>query len=131
VTIPAVASDTPPDLVEAYGARYAAGDADGIADLCEAPLVAVRDGEVVHLPDRAAVVAHFQGLIDGYRGSGAASFGLDSVRVQPLGERSCVTTAAWRVLDTDGQLLRERVTSYHLVAGEAGWRVLSYINHDA
>ena len=123
--------NAPSDVVDAYGASYSAGDAAGIADLCEAPFVAVRNGEVVHLSDRDAVVTHFQTLIDGYRTTGAATFGLGSLQVQTLGERSCMAMATWKVLGTDGQLLRDRATTYHLVFGDPGWHFLSYTNHDA
>ena len=47
-----------------YADRYMASDVEAISAVYEAPLLAVRDGKAIHLPDRAAVRAHLADLMD-------------------------------------------------------------------
>ncbi|MGW5237609.1 hypothetical protein ACWEOW_01610 [Monashia sp. NPDC004114] len=38
-------------LIELYGHRYSAHDANGVAELCEAPFTAIRKGVAIHLAE--------------------------------------------------------------------------------
>ena len=117
-------------MLDEYGRRYLEGDTAGVLALCEVPFLAVRDGETFHLPDAEAVFDHFQAHIDAYHAAGGAAIERVSSDLRPLGERSCIATVCWHVLGRDHELVRERITTYHLVAPDGDWRILSYTNHD-
>src|SRR2546423_15360094 len=55
-----------------YPERYMASDVDAISAIYEAPLLALREGRVIHLADRTAVRAHLADVMAGYARSGAA-----------------------------------------------------------
>jgi hypothetical protein len=116
-------------LVHEYGRRYSGRDLAGLADLCLWPFLAIRQGATIHLPDRAAVRDHFMAMIDAYRDAGYASFGPIAIDTRELGERAAFTTVRWQALDADGTIARDTLTTYHLLATPAGWRLLSYTNH--
>ena len=122
-------SSTVEEVLDEYGRRYLDGDTEGVAALCEVPFLAVRDGETFHLPDRQAVLDHFQTQIDGYHAAGGAAIERVSLDVRQLGQRSCIATACWHVLGRDRELVKERITTYHLVGSDGNWRILSYTNH--
>ena len=120
------------DLVpffERYAALYMAGDAEAVADLYRAPFLAVRNGEAIHLPDRAAVVDHLAGLMAAYRNAGAAAADVVSVDVLDQGDSAAVATVHWHVGAADGTTVRDFRTSYQLL-GPDPWRILGYVNHD-
>lgn len=118
------------EVLDEYGRRYLDGDAAGVVALCEVPFLAVRDGDTFHLPDAQAVLDHFQTQIDAYHAAGGAAIERVSLDLQRLGERSRLATVCWHVLGRDHALVKERITTYHLVAADGGWRILSYTNHD-
>lgn len=120
----------PEDVLDEYGRRYLAGDTPGVAALCEIPFLAVRDGETFHLLDAQAVHDHFQEHIDAYHAAGGTGIERASLDLRRLGDRSCIATVCWHVLGGDGGLVKKRLTTYHLVASNGGWRILSYTNHD-
>ncbi len=113
-----------------YAERYMASDVDAISALYEAPLLAVRDGRAIHLPDRAAVRDHLTEVMGAYSRSGAARADVDDLVVEPLGASSANATVHWHVRATDGSLLKDFRTTYHLLRVDGGWRVLAYTNHD-
>lgn len=114
---------------ERYAALYMAGDAQAVADIYEAPFLAVRGGTPIHLADRSAVVEHLSGLMTAYRNSGAASADVDGVDVVDQGDSALLASVHWVVRTADGGVVRDFRTSYQLV-GRSVWRILSYINHD-
>ncbi|MBV8257556.1 MAG: nuclear transport factor 2 family protein [Actinobacteria bacterium] len=108
-----------------------ASDADAVGALYEAPMVAVREGRAIHLPDRAAVRDHLAEVMAAYERSGAARADIASLDVTPLGRSSAYATVNWHVLSADGELLKDFRTTYHLLRdGDDGWRILAYTNHD-
>lgn len=117
-------------MLDEYGRRYLDGDTAGVVALCEVPFLAVRDGNTFHLPDAQAVRDHFQAHIDAYHAAGGTAIERVSLDLQRLGERSCIATVCWHVLGRDRELVKERITTYHLVASDGDWRILSYTNHD-
>ena len=117
-------------MLDEYGRCYLDGDTAGVVALCEVPFLAVRDGETFYLPDLQAVLDHFQEHIDAYHAAGAAGIERASVDLHRLGQRSCIATVCWHVLGRDGELVKERITTYQLVASDGSWRILSYTNHD-
>jgi len=117
------------ELIEEYTRRYIAGDASGVADLCPAPFLAVREGRAIHLPDREAIVGHFAGIMDAYRAAGFSSFAAVELDIHPLGVRAAFVTVRWHALDAAGRVARESLTTYHVIEAEPGWRFLSYTNH--
>jgi len=117
-------------VLDEYGRRYLDGDTAGVVALCEVPFLAVRNGDTFHMPDAQAVFDHFQAHIDAYHEAGGAAIERVSLDLQRLGERSCIATVCWHVLGRDRELVKERITTYHLVASDGNWRILSYTNHD-
>ena len=120
----------PVDLViHEYARRYSARDLEGVTELCLWPFLAIREGVPIHLAERAAVRDHFMAMIDAYRTAGYASFAPVAIDTRELGERTAFTTVRWHALDTDGSVVRDTLTTYHLLETSDGWRLLSYTNH--
>jgi ketosteroid isomerase-like protein len=125
-------SDAPIErFFETYAERYMASDADAIAAMYEAPLLAVREGKAIHLGDYDAVRDHLASLMDAYRNAGAKRATIAALNITPLGRSSILTTVRWNVESDDGAVLRDFATSYHMLRQDlGGWRILSYTNHD-
>lgn len=115
---------------EQYAARYMASDVDAISAVYEAPLLAVREGRAIHLPDRTAVRDHLAELMTAYRSAGAARADVVELNVAPLGKSGAMATVHWHVVNEAGSLLRDFRSTYHLLRTDEGWRILSYTNHD-
>src|SRR5581483_9672110 len=113
-----------------YAERYMASDVDAIETVYEAPLLALRDGHAIHLPDRDAVRAHLAELMEAYARSGAARADVVSLDVAPLGHSSANATVHWHVCNADGSVIKDFRTTYHLLRAGDGWRILAYTNHD-
>jgi len=116
-------------LIHDYARRYSTRDVDGVTELCLWPFVAIREGGAIHLADRDAVRDHFTVMIDAYRDAGYARFAPVAIDTRRLGERAAFTTVRWHALDGDGNVARDTVTTYQLLATPSGWRLLSYTNH--
>ena len=114
-----------------YAERYMASDVDAISAHYEAPLVAVRDGRVIHLADRGAVREHLIELMAAYQNVGAARADIAEIDVLSLGKSSAMVTVRWQVRDATGGLVRDFRTTYHLIRVDGALRILSYTNHDA
>jgi hypothetical protein len=112
-----------------YAEAYMASDVDAVSAVYEAPLLAVREGEIFHLPDRAAVREHLAELMAAYARSGAARAEIAASDVTYLGKSSVCTTVRWHVRDAGGGLLKDFRTTYHLLDVGGNWRILSYTNH--
>ena len=112
-----------------YAERYMASDVDAVTAMYEAPMLALREGRVIHLADRTAVRAHLAEVMAAYARSGARAdiAALDTV---PLGKSSVFATVRWQVRDANGGLLKDFRTTYHLVRAIDRWVILSYTNHD-
>ncbi len=113
-----------------YAERYMASDVDAISALYEAPLLAVREGRAIHLPDRAAVREHLAELMKAYQSAGAARADIGEIDVMPLGKSGAMATVRWHVVDDTGAILRDFRTTYHLLRADEAWRILAYTNHD-
>ena len=100
-----------------------------MTDLCLHPFLAIRGGVPIHLGDRGAVREHFASMMDAYRGAGAATWSPIAIEVHELGEHAAFATVRWNALNSEGEVLRDTETTYHLLADPAGWRFLSYTNH--
>src|SRR5512133_3838696 len=125
-------SDTVESLIHEYARRYSAHDAEGVTAFCLWPLVAIREGVAIHLADREAVRDHFAAMIGAYAGQGVATWRPVEIDSFSLGEYAGFDTVRWNALDTDGKVLRDTRTTYHLLAAPEtpeGWRFLSYTNH--
>ena len=116
-------------VMDEYIRRYSERDVEGVTDLCLVPFLAIREGVPIHLPDRDAVRDHFAAMIDTYRGTGVATWKRIENEVHELGEHAVFATVRWNALDSEGNLLRDTRTTYHLLATPDGWRFLSYTNH--
>jgi ketosteroid isomerase-like protein len=114
-----------------YAERYMASDVDAISAVYEAPLLAVREGRVIHLPDRTAVREHLAELMAAYEGAGAARADVAELEVVSLGVSRAIVTVRWHVADAAGTLLRDFRSTYHLLRADGAWRILSYTNHDS
>ncbi len=112
-----------------YAKHYMASDVDAISAVHEAPLLAVREGRAIHLPDRAAVREHLAELMAAYEAAGAARADIAELDVVPLGTSSAIATVRWHVLDAAGALLRDFRSTYQLLRADGAWRILSYTNH--
>jgi ketosteroid isomerase-like protein len=112
-----------------YAERYMAGDVTAVADMYDAPFLAVRSGSPIHLQDRAAVEEHLAGLMAAYQAAGAAAAEIADINVMPQGDSALLATLRWNVRAADGRLIRDFRTSYQLV-GPAPWRIVGYVNHD-
>jgi hypothetical protein len=116
-------------LIDDYTRRYTAHDADGVTGLCLWPFLAIREGSPIHLADRNAVRDHFDTIMDAYRDAGYADFSPVEIDTRQLGGAAAFTTVRWHALDTEGNVVRDTQTTYHLLKTAAGWRLLSYTNH--
>ena len=113
-----------------YARPYTERDVEGVTNLCHWPFLAIRKGETIHLPDRAAVRDHFFLAINAYRfAAGAGTWTPVEIDAREIGEHSVFATVHWNALDADGQVVRDTWTSYQLLATADGWRFLSYTNH--
>jgi hypothetical protein len=105
-------------------------DVEGVTNLCLWPFLAIRRGEAIHLPDRAAVRDHFANAIIAYRvTSGVVAWTPVEIDARQLGEHSVFATVHWNAVNADSQVVRDTWTSYQLFATPDGWRFLSYTNH--
>jgi hypothetical protein len=116
-------------VIDEYIRRYSERDLEGVTELCLPPFLAIREGIPIHLPDRDAVRGHFREMIDAYRGTGVATWKRVEIDVHELGEHAVFTTVRWNALDSEGNVLRDTRTTYHLLSTPDGWRFLSYTNH--
>jgi hypothetical protein len=115
---------------EDYTRLYSDRDVEGVTNLCLWPFLAIRRGEAIHMPDRAAVRDHFANAIIAYRVTrDVAAWTPIEIDARQLGEHSVFATLHWNAVDADGQVVRDTWTSYHLLATPDGWRFLSYTNH--
>jgi ketosteroid isomerase-like protein len=114
-----------------YSERYMASDVDAVAAMYEAPMLAVREGRAIHLGDETALRQHLASLMDAYSKAGAAKAEIAALDVDPLGGHAANATVNWRVLDADGELLRDFRTTYYLFRTKGTWRIRAYTNHDA
>jgi hypothetical protein len=113
-----------------YTRLYSARDVEGVTNLCLWPFFAVRRGEAIYMPDRAAVRDHFANAIIAYRvTSGVVAWTPVEIDARQLGERSVFATVHWNAVNADSQVVRDTWTSYQLLATPDGWRFLSYTNH--
>jgi hypothetical protein len=113
-----------------YTRLYSDRDVEGVTNLCLWPFLAIRRGEAIHMPDRAAVRDHFANAIIAYRVTrDVVAWKPVEIDARQLGERSVFATVHWNAVDADGQVVRDTWTSYHLLATPDGWRFLSYTNH--
>jgi hypothetical protein len=117
-------------IFDEYTRRYSERDVEGVTNLCLWPFLAIRAGEAIHLPDRAAVRDHFANAMIAYRvTSGVLTWTPIEIEARQLGEHSVFATLHWNAVDANGQVLRDTWTSYQLLATPEGWRFLSYTNH--
>ena len=114
---------------ERYAERYMAGDAPAVADLCQVPFLAVRNGVPIHLGDREALVDHFAPLMAAYRKAGAAAADVVALDVLEQGDSAALATVRWVVRSADGALVRDFRTSYQML-GPDPWAIHAYLNHD-
>jgi len=116
-------------FIQEYARRYSDHDPDAVTELCLYPFLAIRGGVPIHLPDRVAVRDHFATIMDTYRGGGAATWSPVAIDIRRLGEHAAFATVRWNALDTEGTVVRDTETTYHLLTDPDGWRFLSYTNH--
>ena len=117
------------DVLDEYIRRYSERDVEGVTEFRLTPFLAIREGVPIHMPDRDAVRDHFAAMIDAYRETGVATWKRIENDVRELGEHAVFATVRWNALDSDGNVLRDTRTTYHLLATPDGWRFLSYTNH--
>lgn len=117
-------------LLALYIDRYAKGNLQGVTSLCVTPFFAIRKGELIVMPDRAAVLSHFAAAIDAYRrAADVRAWAAREINTLQLGEHSAFVTVHWNAFDADEQVVRDTWTSYQLLTTPDGWRFLSYTNH--
>ena len=116
-------------FMDEYIRRYSERDLEGVTEFCLWPFLAIREGVPIHMPDREAVRHHFGAMIDAYRAGNVATWKRIESDTRELGEHAAFTTVRWNALDADGMVLRDTRTTYHLLATDEGWRMLSYTNH--
>ena len=114
---------------QAYSERYMAFDVDAVADLYEAPFLAVREGRPIHLLDREDVRTHLAGLMDAYRNAGATEAAIADLEVVQLDGANSIATVSWIARADDGAVLREFTVSYQMLRQRDGWMILSYTYH--
>ena len=114
---------------ENYSECYMASDLDAVSALYEAPFLAVRENEPIHLPDREAVRAHITELMAAYRNAGAAEAAIADLQVVRLDGASSIATVRWSARSADGTVLREFTVSYQMLRRPGGWTLLSYTYH--
>ena len=82
-------------FMDEYIRRYSERDVDGVAELCLAPFLAIREGVPIRMPDRDAVRDHFAAMIDAYRGGGVAVWKRIENDVRELGDHAVFATVRW------------------------------------
>ncbi len=102
-----------------YAERYMASDVDAVSALYEAPLLAVREGRAIHLPDRAAVREHLATLMEAYNDAGAARADIAEIDVKQLGTSS--------VFVQEGMFFSKAA----VVTFGGAYSVLAYVAQDA
>jgi hypothetical protein len=123
-------SATVDSFLDEYTRRYEEGDVRGVTNLCNVPFFAVRRGEAINMPDSGAVWDHFAGAIGAYRrAAGVETWTRLETDIRQLGEHSVFASVHWNALDANEEVVRDTWTSYQLLAGSDGWRLLSYTNH--
>jgi SnoaL-like domain len=122
-------TDSVEAFMDEYISRYSDRDGEGVTELCLWPFLAIREGVPIHMRDREAVRDHFEAMIDAYRAAGAATWKRVEIDVHELGEHAAFVTVRWNALDSEGGVLRDTRTTYHLLSTSEGWRLLSYTNH--
>jgi hypothetical protein len=85
--------------MDEYIRRYSERDVEGVTELCQWPFLAIREGVPIHMPDREAAHDHFAAMIDGYRGTGVATWKRVELNVRELGEHAVFATVRWKALD--------------------------------
>jgi hypothetical protein len=108
-----------------------ASDVDAVSAMYEAPMLAVREGQAIHLADRTALREHLAEVMAAYARSGAARADIAALDVVPLGKSSAFATVRWHVRDAGGALLKDFQTTYHVLHIDEAWRIVSYTNHDS
>ena len=125
-----VATTTVESLIQEYARRYSAHDAEAVTDLCHGPFVAIRGGRCY--PPRGSRRGA-QSLRDDHWTRtvlrGAAVWSPIEIETHHLGEHAAFATVRWHTHDSEGTVVRDTETTYHVLAGPAGWRFLSYTNH--
>jgi hypothetical protein len=114
--------------IQEYARRYSDHDPDAVTELCLYPFLAIRGGVPIHLPDRAAVRDHFATIMDTWEAEQPPGCQWRSTLVALVSMRHS-PTVRWNALDTEGTVVRDRETTYHLLSNPSGWRFLSYRNH--
>lgn len=115
--------------LDEYTRRYSDRDVEGVTDLCLWPFIAIRRGEAIHLPDRAAVRDHFASAIGAYKLIGVAMWNRVELDIRELGPHSVFATVHWNAVDAQDQVIRDTWTSYQLLTTPKGLRFLAYTNH--
>ncbi len=118
------ATKTVESLIQAYADRYSAHDAEGIAELCEAPFLAIREGVAIHMADHDAVREHFANMMNAYRGQGATLWTPVMIEAHQTGDFAVFATVRWNARDEHGEILRDTRTTYPMLSGDGGWRFL-------
>jgi len=90
-----------------YAERYMASDVDAVSAMYEAPMLALREGRVIHIADGTAVREHLAVVMAAYAQSGAARADIAALDVVPLGKSSVFATVRWQVRDARGGLLKD------------------------
>ncbi len=116
-------------FLDQYVRWYSEGDVEGATEVCVVPFVAVRDGVEIHLPDRDAVRDHVAAVTDAFRADGVATWTRIETELNELGDHTIFATVRWNGLDSEGEVLREISTTYHLLRTRDGMRFVSYTNH--
>jgi ketosteroid isomerase-like protein len=122
-------ADSMQQFWEAYSERYMASDLDAVAAVYEAPFLAVREGQTIHLRDREEVRAHLAGLMEAYRNAGATEAAIADLQVVQLDDASSLATVRWIARSEDGTALREFTVTYQMLRRSDGWTILSYTYH--
>ncbi len=117
-------------MFDRYAEAYMVGEASTIAQMCELPFLAVRDGDAIHIEDAPALRAHFTALMDAYAAAGPVQAEIAALDATELGSSCALASVGRRALGEGGATLRTFSTTNHVLRDDGSWRILSYTNHD-
>jgi hypothetical protein len=116
-------------FIQEYARRYSDHDPEAVTELCFTPSWRSAAARRFTSPilTRCAIISPRSWMHIG--GGGAAIWSPVAIDTRRLGKNAAFTTVRWNALDTEGEVVRDTETTYHLLADSAGWHFLSYTNH--
>lgn len=117
-----------PQDITAFFERYRDAfnrlDGEAVAGLYAEPSGIAQDGRYTHWPSRPLVAKNMVALCEHYRARGFEKAEFEVGQVIDQGEQFAIADVHWRIHWARGQAPWDFGTTYNLVRGDEGWKVL-------